>query len=61
MKPPPTRLLLLTLGAVSAGTFLVQALSGGKPDDALLAFAGSMFATYAITERDDEPPKGDGK
>lgn len=52
-------MLILGMGVVSAGVFLVQAVSGPKPDDELLVFAGSMFTAYALTEPregDEEPP-----
>lgn len=63
MKNPPTRLLLLVMGFISTALFGVGYATGGKPDDALLVFAGSMFTTYALTERrgtndENDPPMG---
>lgn len=54
MRPLSTRVLFLGLGAVGAGAFVVGVATGHKPDDGLLTFAGTMFAAYAVTARDDD-------
>lgn len=54
MRKPAARGLLLVMGTLSAATYVVQALTGHRTDDALLVFAGSMFTTYALTEKDDD-------
>lgn len=50
--------MLLVMGTVAAGIWIVSFLLGHKPDDALLVYGGSMFTTYALTEKSDDAAHG---